>query len=171
MRKNILAIIILAATLVNLTLTSMIIFTFIPYVKNANTVVLKMSKIADLELETPATTTEEPTYTLADLITQEILTEGVVNLKADGSGKASYAEVTAVISINEKDQYYVDNPDIVEVHKTEVERYITDEINKYTGDTVSDNISTIEADALANIQEFFGSQFIVKVTVKILVQH
>ncbi len=171
MRKNILTIIILAATMVNLTLTAMIIFTFVPYMKNANDLVVKISQIADLELETPEATAEAATYTLADLITQEVLTEEVANLKTDDSGKVSYAEVTAEISINKNDEYYISNPDIVNVHSTEVERYILDEIGKYTGDTVSDNIDSIEADALASIQEFFGSQFIVKVTVKILVQH
>ena len=67
MRKNILAVIILAATLINLTLTAVMMFTFIPYTKNANTLVKNILGVLDLELESPLPGDYTAQYKLEDL--------------------------------------------------------------------------------------------------------
>ena len=53
MKKNILAIIILAATIVNISLTAILLFTVVPKAQRTDALIQKIVSILDLELENP----------------------------------------------------------------------------------------------------------------------
>lgn len=171
MKKNILTIIILAALLVNLTLTAMMIFTFIPYTKKADTLITNILQIIDLELESPIAAEEETAteYSLEDIETKVILTEEVANLKVGSDGKAHFAQVTASISINAESEDYKTKNELIDKHTTEIESIFLEEILKYTNENIADNKAVIEEAILTRLQTLFESDFIVKVTLKILV--
>lgn len=170
MRKNILTVIILAATLVNLTLTAIIIFTFVPYVNRANTLITNILQVIDLDLLSPEAD-EYANYKIEDLATTAVLTEEMVNLKIEDNGKMSYATVSASISVNTKHDDYKEKNPLIEANKDEIVNAILVEIGKYTGSTCLDNKEAIEAAVLQKLQTYFGSRFIVKVTIKMLVQN
>ena len=170
MKKNLLTVIILAATLVNLTLTAMIIFTFIPYVNRANTLITNILQVIDLDLMSPDADEYASSYKLQDLATTVILTEEMVNLKKGDDGKAHYANVSASISVNTKHEDYKDLNPLIETNKDQIVNFILTEIGKYTNENCQDNKAAIEAAVLDNIQSYFGSRFIIKVTMKILIQ-
>lgn len=170
MKKNILTVIILAATLVNLTLTAIIIFTFVPYVNRANTLITNILQVIDLDLLSPEAD-EYANYKIEDLATTAVLTEEMVNLKREENGKMSYATVSASISVNTKHEDYKDMNPLIEANKDEIVNSILVEIGKYTGATCLENKEAIEAAVLQKLQTYFGSRFIVKVTIKMLVQN
>lgn len=170
MRKNILTIIILAATLVNLTLTAMIIFTFLPYVKNANNLVNKVVQALDLDLESPNKEDLPPEWNVEDLETTIIMEEQLANLQLGADGKTHYAKVTATLSADSKHDDYKDKSPSIEKNITVIKDYIMLEVNKYSNDDCVANKEEIEKAVLAKVQEFFGSNFIVKITINILIQ-
>ena len=53
MKRNMLAIVILAATIVNIVLTSLMLFTVIPKAQRTDALIQKICSISDLELEDP----------------------------------------------------------------------------------------------------------------------
>lgn len=170
MKKNILTIIILAATLVNLTLTAMIIFTFIPYVNRANDLVVRIVQALDLELESPEAKEEAAGYKIEDTESKAIFSGERANLQIGADGKAThYAEVTASMLINkEHDDYKEKNP-LIDVNISQIEDFILTEINQYSNDTLLLNKEKIEKAVLEKLQNYFESTFIVKVTIKMLV--
>ena len=170
MKKNILTVIILAATLVNLTLTAIIIFTFVPYVNRANTLITNILQVIDLDLLSPEAD-EHANYKIEDLSTTAVLTEEMVNLKREDNGKLSYATVSASISVNTKHEDYKDKSPLIETNKDEIVNAILVEIGKYTAAECLENKEAIEAAVLQRLQTYFGSRFIVKVTIKMLVQN
>lgn len=169
MKKNILAVIILAATLVNLTLTSIIIFTFVPYVNRANTLITNILQVIDLDLLSPEAD-EYPNYKIEDLATTAVLTEEMVNLKTGEDGKQHYATVSASISVNTKHEDFKDLNPLIEANKDQIINYILVEIGQYTCTDCQENKEAIEQAVLQKLQAYFGSRFIVKVTIKMLVQ-
>ena len=60
MKKNILTIIVLAATLVNLTLTALMLFVYLPNAQKMNNMITKICQVIDMELENPIVTEKEP---------------------------------------------------------------------------------------------------------------
>lgn len=169
MKKNILAVIILAATLVNLTLTAIIIFTFVPYVNRANTLITNILQVIDLDLLSPEAD-EYPNYKIEDLATTAVLTEEMVNLKTGEDGKQHYATVSASISVNTKHEDFKDLNPLIEANKDQIINYILVEIGQYTCTDCQENKEAIEQAVLQKLQAYFGSRFIVKVTIKMLVQ-
>ncbi len=171
MKKNILAVIILAATLVNLTLTAMIVFTFIPYVQKANNLITNILQVIDLDLESPnADQYNEDTYDVADLESKQIMTEENTNLLVGSDGKTHYAEVTVTLSINTKHEDYTKKNPLIDKNIDLIKDYVRVEINKYSSDNCQLNKEAIEKAVLTKIQEYLGSKFIVKVTINMLVK-
>lgn len=169
MKKNILAVIILAATLVNLTLTAIIIFTFVPYVNRANTLITNILQVIDLDLLSPEAD-EYPNYKIEDLATTAVLTEEMVNLKTGEDAKQHYATVSASISVNTKHEDFKALNPLIEANKDQIINYILVEIGQYTSTDCQENKEAIEQAVLQKLQAYFGSRFIVKVTIKMLVQ-
>ena len=169
MRKNILTVVILATTIVNLTLTAIMIFTFVPYVNRANTLITNILQVIDLDLMSPEAD-EYPNYKIEDLATTAILTEEMVNLKSGTDSKPHYATVSASISVNTQHEDYKDMNPLIEANKDQIINYILVEIGQYTNENCQENKEAIEQAVLQKLQAYFGSRFIVKVTIKMLVQ-
>ena len=67
MKKNILTIIIMAATLINVVLSVVLVFAVMPAMNKTSALVDKVSSVIDLEIEDP--NAEEEEYTMSDLRT------------------------------------------------------------------------------------------------------
>lgn len=170
MKKNILAILILAATLINLTLSAIMMFTFIPYTQNANTLVKNILGVIDLELESPLPGDYTASYKLEDLEFYTLLTEATANLKKGDDGKAHYAQVSCTIAINKADEDYKNYGALIDTHKSELIKFVYEEIAKYTYDECIASQAIIEENILNAVQEYFYSRFVVRVTLNIIVQ-
>jgi Flagellar basal body-associated protein FliL. len=159
MKKNILTIIIMAIVLINTVLTGLLIFTIVPTANKTNKLVSKVASIVDLELQSP---NAEDNLTVEDIDPYNIVDKITVNLKSTDQTE-HYMTMNASLSQNKKNKDYSKLKDLVLPNELKIKEIIQSEFSKYTKDEVQTNMEKIKADILAQIQEYFKSDFIVRV--------
>ncbi len=163
MKKNILAIIILAATLINLTLIAVMLFVFMPTVKQTNNIITKVAQIVDLELESQAV--NEVSIDIEDIGSYEVKEELTINLATDTDGKQHMARVKASLSLNKKAEDYEKINGLLEQYDGQVQEIINDEVSKITYVEFTSNKDVVKEQILTRIQtEVFKSESIMGIT-------
>ena len=157
MKRNMLAIVILAATIVNIVLTALMLFTVIPKAQRTDALIQKICSIIDLELEDPdaADYAEIPfedreTYNLSSKIT--------VNLaKAEGDVKSPYAQVEATLMLNKKAKSYEKVQPLLVNYESIIISIIKEEVAKYTTDNLDANKDAIQKMIWTRLSTEFGT--------------
>ncbi len=157
MKKNILAIIILAATIVNIALTSLMLFTVIPKAQRTDSLIQKIVSIIDLELENPnaADYAEVPfadreTYALVETIT--------VNLaRIEGDNKNHYAHVTATLVLNKASESYAVVQPLLVNYEPIIKSIISEEVAKHNVNTIGEGKREIQTEVLSRLRTEFES--------------
>lgn len=165
MKRNMLAIVILAATLINLTLSAVLIFTVIPKAKRTDALIEKIVAAVELETESgigkdygeilPA---DQDEYTFADK---------AINLKSTGS-KPSIAQVSITVTLNKKHDDYATVQPLIAGKENKIVAAVSNVLSDYTSAEVSLYADDINKDALAKIQEIFQSECIIEATLNVL---
>ncbi len=165
MKRNMLAIVILAATLINLTLSAVLIFTVIPKAKRTDALIEKIVAAVELETESgigkdygeilPA---DQDEYTFADK---------AINLKSTGS-KPSIAQVSITVTLNKKHDDYATVQPLIAGKENKIVAAVANVLSDYTSAEVSLYADDINKDALAKIQEIFQSECIIEATLNVL---
>lgn len=169
MKKNILTIVILALGLINLVLTSVMIFTIVPTTNKTNRLISQISSVIDLELESPEGTEEEQIpvtelepYTVTNGEDGGSLT---INLKQGEDGKDHYAMLDSVtLSVHNKSKDYKKLSGTLETSTNKILEIVTDEITQYSYEDAKTNREDMKADILEKIQNYFQSDFIVDIS-------
>lgn len=161
MKKNILTIIIMAITLINLILTALLIFVIVPTSNKTNQLVTKVASIVDLELESPDTAAEQ--IAVSDIATYEIEDKLTINLKSTDENP-HYALLYVSLSMNSKHEDYATFSAKMSDYDNNIEEIVTEEFGKYTMDEVQSNKNAIKEAILTRIQELFQSDFIINVS-------
>lgn len=165
MRRNMLAIVILAATLINLTLSAVLIFTVIPKAKRTDALIEKI--VAAVELETESgigkdygeiAPGDQDEYTFADK---------AINLKGTGD-KVSIAQVSITITLNKKHDDYATVQPLIAGKENKIVAAVSNVLSDYTSAEVSLYAEDINKDALVKIQEIFQSECIIEATLNVL---
>lgn len=172
MKKNMLTVLVLVLTIVNLSLSAFIVFTVVPNIKRTDELVINVAKLVGLELEDKFPEPEEiQDYEIKDL-ESFALPDLRVNLKAGADGKTHYAQISnCSISMNTEHDDYGDLSPKLETLKSNITQVITSEVGKYTYEEISDvsKKDQIRTDILGRIQdEVFQSKFVVNFTMDIL---
>lgn len=167
MKKNIMTVIIMAATVINLILMVVVVFSVVPSMNKSNALVEKIASIIDLEIE--AQNPEGSTYTVKDLDLVELAytDKQTVNLKASADGKAHYAMLDSVkLSLNKTADDYSDIKSSIEATPGYIQDMVINEIGKYSYDDLNKAgaDSQLRKDILKKIQDFYTSQAMVDVT-------
>lgn len=163
MKKNILAIIILAATLINLTLIAIMLFVFMPTVKQTNNIITKVAQIVDLELE--STSVKADSIDIGDVGSYVISEELTINLAPDTDGKQHMAKAKASLSLNKKAEDYEKINGLMEQYDGQIQEIIIDEVSKITYDEFNSNKDIVKEQILTRIQtEVFNSECIIGIT-------
>ena len=165
MRRNMLAIVILAAVLINLTLTAYLVFTVIPKAKRTDTLIEKI--VAAIDLETESNIGKD--YGEVALSDQDEYTfsEKVINLKSTGD-KVSIAQVSITITLNKKHEDYAAVQPLIEGKENKIVTAVSQVLSDYTAAEVSLYTEDINKDALEKIQEIFQSDCIIEATLNVL---
>ena len=165
MKRNMLAIIILAVTLVNLTLTGVMIFTIIPKAKRTDALIEKIVKAVDLETESNIGTdygevlpADQAEYTFADK---------TINLKSTGD-KVSFAQVSITLTLNKKHADFKTVDPLVKTKENKIVAAVSGVLKDYTSVEVSEYAEEINAKALEKIREIFQSECIIETTLNVL---
>lgn len=161
MKKNILTIIIMALTLINVVLSAVIIFAIVPTSNKTNRIITRVAQVIDLELESPENGAAQ--IAVSDIETYKIADKLTMNLKKSDKDD-HYAIAYVSLSINKKHDDYSELNPLIGQYENEMKEIVTDEFSRYTIDNVRENKDKIKEQVLIRIQELFKSDFIINVS-------
>jgi len=157
MKKNMLAIVILAATLVNIALTALMLFTVIPKAQRTDALIQKIVSIIDLELEDPdaADYAEIP---FADRQTYPLTSKVTANLtKAEGETKNPYAQVEVTLILNKTAKGYEEVYPLLASYEKVIVDIVKDEISKYTTENIIASKDVIQREVRTKLGTELGT--------------
>lgn len=167
MKKNLIAVIILALVLANLILTAILAFTIIPQTKKSNELIDQVCSAINLELE-GGQNKDISAIPIEDIEVYNIEDSFTVNLASNGDGKKYYAVFSVGLSLNTKSEVYK-NYSKEEEGLAAKESIIQDKINSIVGSYTVDEFNAdgqkaVKEEILEAMQDMFGgTDFIVGV--------
>lgn len=164
MKKNILTIIIMALTAINVIMTAILFFVMLPTFQKTNKLITRVVSVLDLELETDEEDGAE-SYSVKDLETFEVAfdKEETVNLKKGSDDEDHFAKLSGYsLSINKSSDDYKDLSKTLDNQKAEITNIILGTMAEHTAEDISRE--GIMEEALEKIQEHFDSKFIVSIS-------
>ncbi|MGN1084524.1 MAG: hypothetical protein ACI4QX_05945 [Lachnospiraceae bacterium] len=165
MKKNMLAVVILAATLINLTLSAVLIFTVIPKAKRTDALIEKI--VAAVELETESNIGKNYGEIAPGDQEEYTFTDKMINLKAVGD-KPSLAQVSITITLNKKHDDYKTVQPLIESKENKIVAAVSSVLKDYTATEVSGYAEDINKDTLEKIQEIFQSDCVIEATLSVI---
>ncbi len=165
MKKNILTIIIMAASLINLVLSAVLIFSVMPAMNKTSNLVDKVASVIDLEIEDKNDEAQE--YTIADLITHPIdyETSLKINPQKEADGEAHYAILDGiVVSFNSKAEDYDDIYNSITTTDIYVQDIVKETIAEYSYSTIDE--TKVKQEAVKKIQEKYNTKCVVQISLK-----
>lgn len=165
MKRNMLAIVILAATLINLTLSAVLIFTVIPKAKRTDALIEKI--VAAVELETESGIGKD--YGEIALVDQDEYTfkDKNMNLKATGDN-VSIAQVSITITLNKKHDDYAAVQPLIASKENKIVAEVSKVLSGYTSAEVALYTEDINKDVLKKVQDIFQSECVIEATLNVL---
>lgn len=168
MKKNILTIVIMAATLVNVILSLVLVFTVMPAMNKTSALIDKVASVIDLEIEDA---NEEQEYTIDDLETYVKKYEAAVNinLKKDAGDDANhYAQLSGwTLSFNSKADDFSDVNKSVQAKDVYVDDIVKETIGSYTASTI--DVIKCKTEIIKKIREKYNTKAIVDISLTDLV--
>ena len=135
MKKNLLAVIILALVLVNLILTAVLVFSIIPQTKKSNELIDQVCAAINIELE-GGQNKDSSAVPIEEIAVYNITDNFTVNLADNGDGKKHYAVFSVGLSVNKTSESYATYGGDEMTELTDKETIIRSDINtvvaKYT---------------------------------------
>lgn len=172
MKKNILSIIILALLIVNIVLTSVMMFNVTSTNKKVADLVGNIATVMNLELTVPGQETKEEIslkdtafYAIANPMTMPLATETA----ADGQSKQGYLVCNVSFSLNTKHKDYktYGSDEAMAGQEGLLKDAINTIVSKHTASELQADpgLEGLKAEILAAVQELFQSDFIYKVSI------
>lgn len=155
MKKNILTIIVIAICVVNMVLTSVMLFVMLPAFSSMNKIVTQVASILNLELESG-----ENSYSLADLEVKAVTFDAngdsqTINLMPSGDGDSHFGIITGVkFNLNTTAEDYKDVVDIIENKSSILTGIVKEVIASFTVDTISE--SAVKEQAMEKMADKLG---------------
>lgn len=163
MKKNLLAIIILALLVVNTVLTAIIMFSTVSANKKTVALVNDIAAVLDLELNANADGEgegSEEKVSIADTAVYNIPDAMTVALRPSADGAEHYAMCEVSFSMNTKDPDFETYSAMMSDQESKIRSIIIGVIGGYTKEDAAANRSAIEAEILNQVQSMFGSKFV-----------
>ena len=164
MKKNILTIIIMAATLINVVLSVVLVFAVMPAMNKTSALVDKVSSVIDLEIED--LNAEEEEYTMSDLKTylKKYDTTVNINLKKDsGDDTNHYVQLNGwVLSFNSNADDYDTVNELVQTNDVYVDDIVKETIGSFTVSTI--DVAKVKTEIIKKIQEKYNTKAIVSIS-------
>ena len=164
MKKNLMTVIIRALVLVNLVLTAILAFTIIPQTRKSNQLIDKIASAIDLELE-DGSSKDTAAVPVEDIEVYDIEASFTVNLSPSGDGKDHVAVFSIGLSLNTKsDGYKSIGTEGLKAKETLIKNDINTIVSGYTMEQFREDEQSVKDAILEDLQEMFGSDFIVGVS-------
>lgn len=163
MKKNLLTVVILALVVVNLLLNCVIIFTLVPETTKVNSLITQIASAIDLELNSDTSTADTTTVPIDQIVTYDIEDSMTINLKSSGDGVEHVAVLEVTLSMDSKNDDYKTYGSNIADRESLIKSTIIATVEQYTYDQMSNDIDTVKAAILKNLQDLYGSDFITSV--------
>lgn len=165
MKKNMLSVLILALLIVNLALTSVMMFTMMGTTKKTNNLIDGISTALSLEIASPEddSTTETAEVLMEDIKVHQLGDQMTIGLAKGADGKAHYCLLSLSLSLNSKDPDYEkysatlgDNGDMIKDKVYQV-------VSAHTIEEAESNQDGLREEILEAIQDMYNSKFVYNV--------
>lgn len=166
MKKSLINILALAVGVANLVLMAILIFAIVPAMNNTNALVTKICTAIDLELENSYGPTNADKVPFEDIQVYNI-SEMTINLKAEaggGDGKPHYMITSVTVSMNSTNKDYETYSATMAEKEGLMKNRISKILSSYTKDEAQANVSGLEDEVLASLQDLYKSDFIIDVS-------
>lgn len=160
MKKNLITVIILAISIINLVFNILLVFVFMPSTSKTNKLITDISEILDLEIASQ--TDKEHTFDVSNMAAFKLEEGNMINLAADGTDKIHAVQYGLTINLDKTAEDY----EKVNTMLTESTALIYDTarniIGRYTYSEVIDiNIQNqIKEEILVALKETFNTECI-----------
>lgn len=167
MKKNLVSIMILALLIVNIVLTSILMFSITSINQKTASLVGDIASAISLDLqgsreaETSVPLENTATYTIADM---QIALKKSVDENGVPDEKDHYAQMSVVISMNNAHEDYKTYGEQIAEREDLIKGKITEVVGQYTMEEAKANPQIISNDILSSIQALYSSDFIFDVT-------
>lgn len=168
MKKNLLSILILALLIVNIVLTSIMMFSVTGASKKTTALVTDIASVLKLELGDTGEGEEIEEVPLKQADIYQISEPLTITLKDDGGGKERYCILSVALSMNMKDKGYktFGDAETMASYQPLITSEIMDLIGGYTLEEIREPEAqeTARKELLRRIQTLFDSKFIYNVS-------
>ncbi len=163
MKKNILTVIILATTLVNLTLCGVMLFVYLPNAQKMNTMITKICQVIDLELESPIPKEKKDDVLPQDLEPILVAEEMTVPLAKGADGKEHYLRVNVSLVLHKKAEDYKTVQPMIESQNARIKEIIQNSLGDLTYENHLDSKDLVKEEILKFLQEEFNTECIYRI--------
>lgn len=165
MKKNLLTVLILALLVVNIVLTSVLMFSVIGTNKKTNELVSNIATVMNLELTVPGEE-EEVQISMKDTVVYSFSGPMTIPLMADASAegsKQSYIRFEAALSMDSKNKDYKEYGEDIDTRASLIKDAITSVVSTHTESECREDPEGLKAEILEAVQNLFQSDFIYQI--------
>lgn len=164
MKKNMLTIIVIALSAINLVLSAVLVFAVVPASNKTSQLVSQVASIINLELDSGSSEMVE-NVDPANVENYKIDSKLTFNLMRSADGTDHYAALDSIsLSINKASKDYSKLNGTIEANQSFVTDIVTSVISSYNYDDAISSKEEMKAEILKKIQEHFKSNFIFNVS-------
>ena len=162
MKKNMLSVLILALLIVNVALTSIMMFTMMGTNKKTAKLIDGISTALSLEITDPsaAGTEEVAEVAMEDIKVYQIPDQLTIGLAKGADGKAHYCVVSISLSLNTKDPDYEKYSATLNDNQDMIKDKIFQVVGSHTIEEAESNTDGLREEILEAIQQMYGSKFV-----------
>ena len=168
MKKNLLNVLILALLIVNIVLTSIMMFSVTSTNKKTAELVTNIATALNLELSVPGEE-EKEVISLADTqvlnLTGTLTVPLAVEVTADGEHKQKYMVFNVALAMNTKHEDYKTYSESITDYEQLIKSAISDVVASHTETEYRNDPEGIKAEMLEAVQNLFQSDFIYNVAI------
>ncbi|MGL5259249.1 MAG: flagellar basal body-associated FliL family protein [Lachnospiraceae bacterium] len=168
MKRNLVSILILALLIVNIILTSIMMFSVTGAANKTTALIDDISKIINLELTNKMNTSSSTGTTdvpIEDIEPYAIQEEMTIPLLKGADGKDHYYLVRVTLSMNKTDPDYAKYGATISSQEDLIKGEIIKVISNHTMEEIQEDIDAIRQELLESIQNMYQSSFIFNVTI------
>jgi flagellar FliL protein len=170
MKRNILTVLILALSIVNLVLMAIVIFTIVPSTNKTNNLITQVSQIIELELHSGS---DDSSITANDISIYDLSAEQdlFVNLMSEaGKTQESYAKISKIsLSLYKKTDDFSEVKQKIEESTTIITDKVRSVLSKYTKQEAKSNEAAIKQEIVKELNTYFDTSIVVDISFGTLV--
>ena len=165
MKKNMLSILILALLVVNVVLTSVMMFTMMGTTKKTSRLIDGIATALSLEVASPDAESDVAAaeVTMEDIKVYQIADQMTIGLAKGADGKNHYCMMSVSLSLNSKDEDYEKYSATLGDNEDMIKDKIFQIVGSHSIEEAESNQDGLRQEILEAIQQMYGSKFVYNV--------